>query len=179
MRLALVSRLRDGAGFSPDRWREMAESLGPRALVGEVNPLSSIVSQRVVRPKNRTLLLSMLGLFGFVLTLLGIFSTAAYSVTRRTREIGIRIALGARPRQVIGAMMHDVATPVAAGLVGGLVCTYYATGVIKSFLFRVTPHDPATLAGVVVVLASAAALAAWLPARRAARVDPVSALRAE
>ena len=179
MRLALIAKLRPGASLSPDRWKEMAQSAGPRALVGEVNPLSDVVSRLVIRPKNRTLLLSLLGGFGFVLTLVGIFSTAAYSVARRTREIGVRVALGARPRQVIGAMMRDVATPVVAGLAGGLVSTYYATSVLKSFLFRTTPHDPATLAGVVVVLASAAALAAWLPARRAARVDPVSALRAE
>jgi ABC-type antimicrobial peptide transport system permease subunit len=103
----------------------------------------------------------------------------AYAVARRTREIGVRMAFGARPLQVVGVMIRDAVWPVAIGLVAGLSGTYYATRLITSFLFETAPHDPATLMAVVALLTSAAFLAAWLPARRAASVDPVAALRAE
>ena len=125
------------------------------------------------------LLLAMLGVFGLLLTLVGIFSMTAYAVARRTREIGVRVAFGARPGQVVGVMIRDAAWPVAFGLVAGLAGTYYATRLITSFLFQTEPYDPATLVGVVALLAVAAGFAAWLPARRAAAVDPVLALRAE
>jgi ABC-type antimicrobial peptide transport system permease subunit len=125
------------------------------------------------------LLLTLLGLFGLLLTLVGIFSMTAYAVARRTREIGVRVAFGARPAQVVGVMIRDAAWPVGIGLVAGLAATYYATRVIRSFLFQTAPHDPATLVAVVALLGVAACFAAWLPARRAASVDPLAALRAE
>ena len=126
------------------------------------------------------LLLTMLGVFGLLLTLVGIFSMTAYAVARRTREIGVRVAFGARPAQVVGVMIRDAVWPVAFGLVAGLAGTYYATRVITSFLFQTAPHDPLDAR-----LASSccspppACLAAWLPARRAASIDPVAALRAD
>jgi putative ABC transport system permease protein len=177
--LAIVMRLRDGAFLPIDRLKHVAQSIGPRVLVGKAIPLDGIVSEQVMRPRHRMLLLSLLGLFGFALTLVGIFSMTAYSVARRTREIGVRMAFGARPLQVVGVMVRDVAWPVVLGLVVGLASTYYATRVIKSFLFQTTPYDPATLGAVVMTLAAAAGLAAWLPARSAASVDPVAALRAD
>jgi ABC-type antimicrobial peptide transport system permease subunit len=125
------------------------------------------------------LLLSLLGAFGLLLTLVGIFSTTAYAVARRTREIGVRMALGARHAHVVGAMIRDAVWPVTWGLVAGLAGTYYATRFIQSFLFETPPHEPVTLVAVVVLLGCAAFLAAWLPARRAASVDPLIALRAE
>ena len=103
----------------------------------------------------------------------------AYAVARRTREIGVRVAFGARPAQVVGVMVRDAVWPVAFGLVAGLAGTYYATRIITSFLFETKAHDPATLVAVAVLLGIAACVAAWLPARRAASVDPMAALRAE
>jgi predicted lysophospholipase L1 biosynthesis ABC-type transport system permease subunit len=179
MTLAMVMRLRNGGALSVDRLKQMAEAVGPRVLVGHVRPAAALVSEQVARPRHRMLLLTLLGLFGLVLTLVGIFSMTAYAVNRRTREIGVRVAFGARPAQVVGIMIRDAVWPVAFGLIAGLVCTYYATRIIRGFLFQTAPHDPGTLAAVVLLLAVAACLAAWLPARRAASVDPVSALRAE
>ncbi len=179
MQLAMVMRLRDGASLSFDRLKQAAESVGQRVLVGRVLPASALVSEQVARPRHRMLLLTMLGVFGLLLTLVGIFSMTAYAVARRTREIGVRVAFGARPGQVVGVMVRDAAWPVAFGLVSGLAGTYYATRLITSFLFQTEPYDPVTLVGVVMVLGVAAGLAAWLPARRAAAVDPVLALRAE
>jgi len=125
------------------------------------------------------LLLTLLGVFGLLLTLVGVFSTTAYAVARRTREIGVRAAFGARPGQVVGVMIQDAVWPVAFGLVTGLAGAYYTTRIIRGFLFQTTPYDPGTLTAVVALLGATAGLAAWLPARRAASVDPLSALRAE
>jgi predicted permease len=177
--LAIVMRLREGAALSNDRLKQTAESLGPRVLVGRVRPAADVLSEQVMRPRHRMLLLTMLGVFGLLLTLVGIFSMTAYAVARRTREIGVRVAFGARPAQVVNAIILDAVKPVAFGLAAGLAGTYYATRIIASFLFETQPHDPPTLAAVVIVLAAAAGLAAWLPARRAVAVDPVAALRAE
>jgi putative ABC transport system permease protein len=179
MTLAMVMRLRDGASLPVDRLKQIAESLGPRVLVGQARSAAVVVSQQVATPRQRMMLLTLLGVFGLTLTLVGIFSMTAYAVARRTREIGVRVAFGARPNQVVRAMIRDAVWPVASGLVAGLACTYYATRIIRSFLFETAPHDPPTLAAVVVLLAIAACLAAWLPARRAAAIDPATALRAE
>jgi predicted permease len=177
--LAMIMRLRDGASLSADRLKHTAESLGPRVLVGRVRPAADVLSEQIMRPRHRMLLLTMLGVFGLLLTLVGIFSMTAYAVARRTREIGVRVAFGARPVEVVNAIVLDAVKPVALGLVAGLAGAYYATRLISSFLFETKPHDPPTLVAVVMVLALAAGLAAWLPARRAVGVDPVAALRAE
>jgi predicted permease len=179
MRLATVVRLRDGASLSIERLKQTAESVGPRVLVGRVRPAADLVGQQVLRPKNRMLLLTMLGAFGLLLTLVGTFSMTAYAVARRTREVGVRIAFGARPAQVVGVIIRDVAWPVASGLAAGLAGTYYATRLIASFLFETPPHEPVTLVAVVALLAAAAGVAAWLPARRAASINPMAALRAQ
>jgi hypothetical protein len=92
---------------------------------------------------------------------------------------GVRVAFGARPVQVVWVVIRDALWPVTLGLSGGLVGTYFATRLIGSFLFQTTPHDPLTLVVVVAALVLATSLAAWVPARRAAHVDPISALRAE
>ncbi len=177
--LAMVMNLRDGTSLPADRLKQAAESLGPRVLVGRVRSAAEVIGRQVTRPKHRMLLLTMLGVFGLLLTLVGIFSMTAYAVARRTREIGVRIAFGARPAQVVGVMIADAIKPVVFGLAAGLAGAYYATRIIRSFLFQTTPHDPPTLLAVVALLALAACLAAWLPARRAATVDPVTALRAD
>ena len=165
--------------MSGDRLKQIAESVGPRVLIGRVRPVSALFGEQVAAPRHRMLLLTLLGAFGLLLTLVGIFSMTTYAVARRTREIGVRVAFGARPRQVVAIMIRDAIWPVAFGLAGGLAVTYYATRLITSFLFQTTRHDAATLVSVVALLGATAYLAAWLPALRAASVDPLSALRAE
>jgi ABC-type antimicrobial peptide transport system permease subunit len=103
----------------------------------------------------------------------------AHGVTERTREFGIRLALGASRRAVSTSVLRGVAAPALAGLAGGLVLFALASRVLESRLYGVSAMDPATLAGVSVLLAAAALGGAWLPARRATRVDPSLALRAE
>jgi ABC-type antimicrobial peptide transport system permease subunit len=177
--MTVVLRLRPGASISNARLREIAQSIGPRVVIGEIGYGSDALAERVATPRHRTLLLGLLGGFGLLLTLVGIFSMTAYAVARRTQEIGVRMAFGAQPGDVIRTMVGDAVWPLVLGLAIGLGGAYFATTVIQSFLFETTPHDPATFAAVALLTAIGACLAAWVPARRAAHIDPVNALRAE
>ena len=114
-----------------------------------------------------------------VLALVGVFGMTAYSVSRRTPEIGVRLAFGARPGQVVGTMLRDAALPIVLGAaigVGGAIAT---TRAIESFLFATKPTDPLTLAAVAITLAVGGTIAALVPAMRAAKVDPATCLRAD
>ena len=177
--LRIVLRPRPSAVLSADRLRQIAEAVGPRVLVGRLRSGTDDLSEMVTTPRHRTLLLSLLGGLGMLLTLVGIFSMTAYAVTRRTQEIGIRMAFGASPADVVRTMVRDAAWPAFLGLFVGIAAAFYATRIVASFLFNTTPHDPGTFAAVAMLMSVAALVAAWLPARRAARVDPVIALRAE
>jgi ABC-type antimicrobial peptide transport system permease subunit len=114
-----------------------------------------------------------------VLALVGVFGMTAFAVARRTREIGVRMVFGARPAQVVGRVLRDAALPIVVGTAVGLGGAALTTRVIQSFLFETEPVDPPTFVAVAGVLILTGGLAAWVPARRAARVDPVTALRAE
>jgi hypothetical protein len=177
--LAIVIGLQDSATLSRDQLSQAAQSLNPKIVIGRLRPATALISEQVARPRHRMLLLSLLGGFGFVLTLVGIFSMTAYAVARRTREIGLRMAFGASAGDVVRAMVRDAAWPVVAGLIVGLLGAYYASRIVASFLFQTPPHDPVTLAWAVGLLGIAACVAAWIPARRAALVDPVAALRVD
>ncbi|MEO5960529.1 MAG: ADOP family duplicated permease, partial [Opitutaceae bacterium] len=116
---------------------------------------------------------------GLVLAALGIYGVLAYSVARRTREIGIRMAMGAERRHVMGMVLAEGTRLIGAGAALGLLASFWLTRLLEKQLFGVSPHDPAVLVIVVGVLVASAFFACWLPARRAAKVDPVIALRAE
>jgi predicted permease len=125
---------------------------------------------------------ALLGLFGvlsLVLAAVGIYAVVSYSVARRTREIGIRMALGARAADVRSLVLSQNAFPIVAGLTLGLVLGAAAARLLREFLYGVSPLDLPTFAAVSLVLAACGTAAAWLPARRAARVDPITALRTD
>jgi predicted permease len=166
------------AGFAT-RLRDVAHAIGPRVLVDRIRSGDDYVSESVTVPRHRMVLLGLLGGVGLLLTVVGIFSITAFAVARRTREIGVRMAFGAGKRQVIRAIVRDVLKPAALGLVAGATGAYLTTGVLRTLLFETTPHDPVAFVAALVTLGLAAVLAAWLPARRAALVDPVHALRTE
>jgi putative ABC transport system permease protein len=124
----------------------------------------------------------LLGVFAFValgLAVVGLYAVMSYMVSQRNHEIGVRMALGARPANVIGLVVGQGMRPVVLGLGGGLVAALALSRLLTKMLFGVSPHDPRTLVSVAVVLTVVALLASYLPARRATRVDPLSALRSE
>ncbi len=123
---------------------------------------------------------SLLALFAaaaLLLAGLGVYGVVAYAVSRRTQEIGIRAALGARPGALAGEVIRQAMSPVVIGLVIGVAAALAAGRLVASLLYAVAPSDPPTIAAVAAALLAAGALAAWLPARRAARTDPAAALR--
>jgi len=162
-----------------DEVRRVAQRIGPRVLVERIRTGDELFGDRVVTPRRRTVLLSLLGGLGLMLALVGVFGMTAYSVTRRTAEIGVRMAFGARPSQVVHTMVRDSAVPIAIGAVVGVGVAVFVTNVIKSFLFATAPNDPMTLTTVAATLVTAGCLAAFVPALRAAKVDPTSSLRSE
>lgn len=162
-----------------DTMRKAALGVGPRILVEQIRSGDELLARDLLRPRQRTVLFTLLGGLGLVLALVGVFGMTAYAVARRTQEIGVRMAFGARAGQVVATMVRDSAWPIVLGTIAGLGGAALATQVIASFLFNTTPTDPATFAVVALALAAAGCLAAWIPARRAARVDPVTALRVE
>ena len=119
------------------------------------------------------------GAVSLLLAAIGIYGVLACSVSQRTQEIGVRMALGADPRSVVRLVVGSALGWVGAGVAAGLVAAAFVTRVLQSFLFGVEPTDPVTLAGVLAVLAAVAALAGYVPARRATRVDPIVAMRVE
>jgi ABC-type antimicrobial peptide transport system permease subunit len=123
--------------------------------------------------------LSVFALIAVVLAAVGIFGVMSHAVAQRTREIGVRMALGARPRDVLGAVVGQGLRLTLLGLALGLVGSIALGRALRSLLYGVTPTDPATYAAVSLLLGGIALLACWVPARRATRVDPMQALRSE
>lgn len=177
--MVVIVRPAAGAQVSQAALREAARVVGTPALVRRVRAGAEWWSETTVTPRQRTVLLGILGGLGLLLALVGVFGVTSFTVARRIPEVGVRLAFGARPGQVVGTMVKEASIPIAAGLAIGLIAAFFLTRVIATFLFQTTPHDPLAFAAVAVILAAGGAVAAWIPARRAARVDPVVALRAD
>jgi ABC-type antimicrobial peptide transport system permease subunit len=141
--------------------------------------MGDLVSEASARRRFQTCLLTVFAAIALFLALVGLYGLMAYSVSRRTRELGIRMALGAQRTDVMLLILKKAALLLAVGLVAGLACSWIATRAIKAFLFSVGEHDPATIFLVCILLAVCGLVAAWVPARRAASVDPMQALRTE
>ena len=126
-----------------------------------------------------TIILGVLGLLALVLTAIGVYGVVAYSVAQRTREMGIRMALGAQKKDVLTLVLRKGLVLVAWGSAIGMVACFWLARLIANQLYGVGPYDPATLVSVAVLLASVAMVASYIPARRATKVDPLVALRYE
>ena len=147
--------------------------------VTNVRTLTEVMSASTAQRRFQTLLLMVFAFVAVSLTTIGVFGVLSHSVTQRTGELGIRMALGAQPSQIVGLILRQAAGLIAAGTVLGIVGAIGLTRYVQSLLFEVGSHDATTHASAVALLVAAALLAAWIPARRGARVDPVVALRNE
>ncbi|HEX6899972.1 MAG TPA: ABC transporter permease [Thermoanaerobaculia bacterium] len=156
--------------------RQAVLRVDPRLPVFDVATMDQLRATWTATTRFNMLLLTALGVIGLVLAAVGIYGVIAYFVGQRTQEIGLRMALGATENRVLAMVTWQALRPVLAGLAVGVAGAAAASRVLSSLLYGVTATDPATFAGVLVVLAVAALLASWVPARRAARVDPSRAL---
>lgn len=147
--------------------------------ISRVTPMTQYVSEAVGTPRLSALLLAAFGMTALLLAAVGIYGVISFSVARRMREIGVRIALGAAGRDVIRMVVAQALVLSSLGVAIGIGGAFALTGVMKGLLFGVTATDPFTYLAVSVLLVAIAALAAYVPARRAARINPSVALRYE
>jgi len=159
--------------------REAVRAIDKDQPVDKMTTMSSVVSASIVSRSFYTQLLGTFAALAFILAAIGIYGVVSYSVTQRTREIGIRVALGARRSDVLGLVLKEALRLTAIGVGLGLVGAFAATRVLRSLLFEVKPTDPATFICLSLLLTLVALLASYIPARRATKVDPLVALRYE
>jgi len=157
-----------------ERWLRRYE---PFLAIINVLPYSDVVGGLLYVQRMNAELFSILAFTGLLLSALGVFSVMALLAGQRTREIGIRMAIGAEARSISRMVLRDALMPIASGVVAGGVFSIAAAGLVRSLLFGVEPSDPVAAGGGLAVVVMAVLAAAYLPARRAARVDPVQALR--
>jgi putative ABC transport system permease protein len=159
--------------------RGMLARVDPMQGAGEIRTLEQYITRSVAAPRFTTLLVGAFAVTALLLAGFGLFSVMAYSVAQRRREIGIRMAIGAESSDVRRLVVGQAIRMGAVGLAIGLAGAFVVARSIGSLLYGVSPGDPATFTGVSAMLLAVMLLAAYLPARRATRVDPMTALRTE
>ena len=159
--------------------RQEIHAVDPALPIFKVMPLSTVISDSVAEPRFNTFLLGIFAATAILLAAIGLYGLMAYSVSQRQREIGIRVALGAETRDVLGLVVREGLVLTLSGLAIGLVTAFAASRFLEAMLFQIATTDPATYGAVALVLLAVAFVASIVPARRAARVDPLIALRYE
>ena len=159
--------------------RAVLHSLDPTLAGGDIRTMKDLESKATAQRRFQTSLLSVFAAIALFLALVGLYSLMAYSVSRRTREVGIRMALGAERSDVMLLVLKKALQLLALGLLSGLVASWFATRAMESFLFGVGRHDPLTIFCVSGLLGVSGLIAAFIPARRAASIEPMQALRTE
>jgi ABC-type antimicrobial peptide transport system permease subunit len=157
--------------------RQAIWSLDKDLPVAGVNTMEDLLSESVARPRFRTFVFLVLGTLAIVLAVTGIYGVISYLVSQRTREIGIRVALGAQRRTVLNLIIRQGMSLALVGVVIGLIASYVLTRLMKGLLYEVAATDPVTFASITVLLLLVSLAACWVPARRAAKVDPLVALK--
>lgn len=158
--------------------RQAVESLG-HEYIFSIHTIRQKIDRSILQERITAMLSAFFGALALLLAAIGLYGQMAYAMTQRTREIGIRMALGAEQGRVLKMILRETPVLVGAGVGNGLPCALAATRLIGHMLYGLSPNDPVTLACVVGALLAVGVLAGYLPARRAMRVDPMVALRYE
>jgi len=162
-----------------DEIRVTLKSIDPNLAATDIHTMGDLISIATARRRFQTSLLTVFAGIALIMALVGLSGLMRFSVNQRTHEVGIRMALGAKRRDVLLLILRNASVLVVCGLGLGLMCTWIATRLLKSFLFGVGQHDPFTVVTVSVLLVVCGLMAAFVPARRAASIDPMQALRTE
>ena len=179
MAVYLVARTcGDPAALSSAIVREV-HAVDPNVPVYDIRTMQSRVYDSVARQRFATTMLGAFALFALILAAVGVYGVMSYLVTESTHDIGLRVALGAQPGNIVRLVVRQGMALAGAGIVAGLIAAVALTRVMASLLFGVSATDAATFGAVACTLAAVAALATFIPARRATRVDPLVALREE
>jgi putative ABC transport system permease protein len=177
--LALVVRTAGDPAALAAPVRGVIRQLDPNLPVADVRTMTAVVGSAMSTPRFTSVLLSIFAALALTLSAIGIYGVLSYVVSRRTREIGIRVAIGAGRAHVLKMVLRSGVGLALAGIAAGLVLAFGVTRLLSGLLHGVTPADPATFAVVAIALTGVAALASAVPAWRASRVDPVVALKSE
>jgi putative ABC transport system permease protein len=177
--LSFIVRTTGPIGAVTSQLRPAVYAVDPTQPVGSIQPLEEILAGAMARQRFTAVLLTAFSAVALAIAVIGIYGMMAYTVSQRTGEIGVRMALGARPGDVLRLILSDGGKIVGAGMVAGLMATLLSSRAIQSQLFQTSTFDGVALTIVLGTLALAAAVACLLPARRAARIDPVVALRGD
>ncbi|MGH9619042.1 MAG: ABC transporter permease [Bryobacteraceae bacterium] len=159
--------------------RQAIRGLDPAMPIPQIRTMNELISDSLAQRKFQLELILLFALAAILLAGLGIYGVISYSVTQRTTEVGIRMALGAQVSNIRSLILRQGLAPVLIGLAVGIAASFGVNRLLTSLLFGVSPTDPLTVTGVIVLIAAIAAFAAYLPARRATRIDPAIALRYE
>jgi putative ABC transport system permease protein len=173
-----VRTTQDAAAIAP-ALRSAIRSMDAELPLGSVRTMDEVLEGSVAQRRFQTNLVLAFGVAALLLACLGVYGVMSYAVTQRTTEIGIRLAFGAERGTVLRMVLRQALRPVAAGVAAAVPLALFAGSWLRSLLFGVNPQDPTTITVVCLALITAAMLAAYLPARRAANLDPLNALRCE
>ena len=158
---------------------DIVRRIDPEVPLADVRTMDQVVSATLARPRTLSVLLTAFALIALLLAAVGVYGVMSYSVSQRTREIGVRMALGATAESVFRMVLGQALRLVAAGTVAGLIAAALLTRLLETLLFQTETLDVLTFAATAVVLVAVATLASFIPARRGTRITPVEALRAE
>ena len=159
--------------------RDALRATDPSIPMDQVRTMQDLIDRAAGQPRLRAMLIGALALLATIMALVGIYGVTSYGVTQRTRELGVRIAIGASTGDVLRSVLHHTLVVIVLGIAAGLIASAAVTRLLRSFLFGVAPLDPAVFAGVSAFLFVIAVVASYTPARRATRINPVVALRYE
>jgi putative ABC transport system permease protein len=180
---SLIVRIAHNAGPVLADVRSLVTTLDPKAEVTDIATIDELYAlgdrSAANAPRFYLILMLIFAMVALATAAVGIYGMLSYSVAQRTAEIGVRMALGANARDIRMLLIRMISVPVGIGIVLGILGSFWLTRLLRSVLYEVSPHDPATILAVILFLVLVSLSACLLPCRRAARVDPMAALRVE